>query len=97
MYSMLSQSEEAQEAGLKDIYIKFMLQRKHTDAYKEMKAEQCRLFKEADANQDGLLNLDEYKVFRQKDYECTKATKGIALELEEYVFEQEYELMNKIT
>ena len=55
------------------------------------------MFKEADANKDGVLNEKEYKVFRQKDFEWTQETHGIALELDEEVFNQEYELMNKIT
>jgi len=38
------------------------------------------MHQEADANSDGVLNLDEWRVFRQKDYDWTKATHGEAME-----------------
>lgn len=88
---------EAAERGVTEVYIAFILNRKHTQAYKDMHKEHLRMHKEADANSDGVLNLEEWKVFRQKDYEWTKATHGEALECDDELQEEEYELFNKIT
>jgi hypothetical protein len=46
--------------------------------FKEMRAEFEMVFNEADANKDGVLDLDEFKVFMVKNTECQKKRFGKA-------------------
>jgi len=42
------------------------------ELYKKLHGEFVEIWKQCDANNDGVLTLDEFKVFQQKNYEACK-------------------------
>jgi len=65
--------------------------------YREMKAEFEGVWKESDADADGLLNLDEFKVFMNKYYEANKKRFGEAAKNGEKEDEMWFRAYNSLT